>query len=213
MYNLLRGTKGMEIGGVPGFIQSWVENQTLSFLSRSAKRNLMAEETGDSQLWRDYIFSNSLYPDLSELKLEVGLLLPVYTFPLSLIDGLTLPAELGGYEIMAHKVCQEIIFDDVTMHVSEMGLDTGIPTGHPNPEKFETARPYLDNQYDLIFCGRVVNKEQPKEEYRRESEWSQLAISQLVFALDRLKPGGHYSWRLRGPYGKFNLTHSVRHHL
>jgi 23S rRNA U2552 (ribose-2'-O)-methylase RlmE/FtsJ len=110
--------------------------------------------------------------------------------PESLIDAVTLPPEIGGYEVMANGVCQEIIFADITMYAREMALGEEIPAGHPDSKFFETACPYLDNKYDLVFCGGAVGRQHPREEYRNNCEGSRLTISQLVFAINRLKPGG-----------------------
>lgn len=65
-----------------------------------------------------------------------------------------------------------------------------VPTGHPDSNKFETSRPFFGNLYDIVICGGVVGKDHPREEYRSDCESQRLTASQLVFAMNRLKPGG-----------------------
>ncbi|KAL2815204.1 hypothetical protein BDW59DRAFT_166877 [Aspergillus cavernicola] len=48
--------------------------------------------------------------------------------PDSRIDGLSLPVEIGGLQVMARSLCDDVILGDITMYVSEMGMDDEIPT-------------------------------------------------------------------------------------
>lgn len=110
--------------------------------------------------------------------------------PGSLIDAITLPPQTGGYEVMANNICRQIIYADITMYSKEIISDEHIPAGHPDSENFETSRPYVGNHYDLVICGGAVGKAHSREWYRNECEGSRLTVSQLVFAMNRLKSGG-----------------------
>ncbi|OQD79602.1 hypothetical protein PENANT_c047G09101 [Penicillium antarcticum] len=110
--------------------------------------------------------------------------------PGSLIDAITLPPHAGGHEVMANDICRHIIYADITMYSKEIISNEHIPAGHPNSEKFETSRPYHDNQYDIVICGGAVANVHPTERYRSEHERSRLTVSQLIFATNRLKNGG-----------------------
>ncbi|RAO70034.1 uncharacterized protein BHQ10_006046 [Talaromyces amestolkiae] len=110
--------------------------------------------------------------------------------PRSLIDAVTLPPEVGGYEVMAKEDCRDIIYADITMYITEMAREKEVPTGHPDSNKFDTSRPFLGNLYDIVICGGAVGKDHPREEYRSDCESYRLTVSQLVFAMNRLNPGG-----------------------
>ncbi|KAL2836878.1 hypothetical protein BJY01DRAFT_238090 [Aspergillus pseudoustus] len=109
--------------------------------------------------------------------------------PNSVINAITLPVELGGYQVMVDGI-QDIRYADITMYVEEMVPGEGAPVGHPDAGKFNITRPFLQSQYDIVFCGGAVGKNHPREEYRNDCEGSRLTSSQMVFALGRLKPGG-----------------------
>lgn len=109
--------------------------------------------------------------------------------PSSVIDAVTLPIQLGGYLVMLEGF-RNIIYADITMYIEEMSPGEDVPVDHPDMEQFDTTRPFAENKYDIIFCGGTVGKTHPMEEYRHECEYSRLTTSQLVFALNRLKPGG-----------------------
>ncbi|KAJ5288324.1 hypothetical protein N7508_011099 [Penicillium antarcticum] len=106
------------------------------------------------------------------------------------IDAVTLPAEIGGYEVMAKDICQNIIYTDITMYLMKMVCQESIPTAHPDSSSFELCLPFLDNQYDIAICGEAVGRDHPREKYRSHCESQRLMVSQLVFAMHCLKPGG-----------------------
>lgn len=110
--------------------------------------------------------------------------------PGSIIDAITLPPKTGGYEVMANNICRHITYADITMYWKEMIPDGDIPASHPDSEKFETSRPYVENKYDIVICGGAVAKVHLIERYRSDCERSRLTVSQLVFAMNRLKTGG-----------------------
>jgi hypothetical protein len=106
------------------------------------------------------------------------------------IDAVTLPPDDGGYQVMAKGIFRDIVYADITMFAQEMAPGSAIPTGHPELTKFESTRPFLGNRYDIVFCGGAVGKNHPRAGYRENCEGSRLTISELVFALNRLKSGG-----------------------
>jgi 23S rRNA U2552 (ribose-2'-O)-methylase RlmE/FtsJ len=110
--------------------------------------------------------------------------------PRPLIDAVTLPPESGGYEVLAKEVCRNIIYADITMYSTEMACEELISTEHPDCKKFKTCRPFLGNLYDIVICDGAVGKDHLREGYRGDCEPQRLTVSQLVFAINRLKPGG-----------------------
>lgn len=107
-----------------------------------------------------------------------------------LIDGITLPPQIGGYEVLAKQHCQQIIYADITMYPTEMGYGGPIPAGHPDANHFDLSRPLLGNTYDIVICGGAVSRDHPREEYRQNCEGTRLTVSQMVFAMSHLKAGG-----------------------
>ncbi|KAL2800321.1 hypothetical protein BJX66DRAFT_332462 [Aspergillus keveii] len=113
--------------------------------------------------------------------------------PRSIIDAITLPTELGGHQVMSPEIFNEIIYAEITMFAQELVLGEAdrYLSAHPDSAKFHTTRPYLENKYDVVFCGGTVCKDHPREEYRSvDCEAPRLWASELVFTLNRLKPSG-----------------------
>ncbi|KAI9372820.1 hypothetical protein BJX61DRAFT_505595 [Aspergillus egyptiacus] len=107
------------------------------------------------------------------------------------IDGLSLPKENGGIPVMERDLFRELALGDITMYVSEMGMDDQIPEHHPDHDNFIVDRPFLAHEYDLIFCGGGVSKTQTRAAYRDDNgEGSRLLFAQLTFAFNRLRQGG-----------------------
>lgn len=106
------------------------------------------------------------------------------------IDSITLPTAIGGFEVMDQRVCQHTEYADITMYSKEMAFEQNIPIEHPDYNNFKTNRPFFGNLYDIVICGGAVGKSHQIEPYREECERSRLTVSQLVFAMNRLKAGG-----------------------
>ena len=62
--------------------------------------------------------------------------------PRLFIDAVTLPTEIGGYEVMAKDICQNIIYADITMYLMEMACQDSIPTAHPDSSSFVRTIPW-----------------------------------------------------------------------
>ncbi|KOS36095.1 hypothetical protein ACN38_g13213, partial [Penicillium nordicum] len=147
--------------------------------------NALASTTGVFKL-------ESSYPRILDLCMAPGGFSATAKreLPESIIDAITLPPQTGGYEVMADNICRHITYADITMYSKEMISDGHIPADRPDSERFETSSPYVENQYDIVICGGAVAKAHLMERHRSECERSLLTVSQLVFAMNRLKPGG-----------------------
>lgn len=153
----------------------------------------MTKQIGKGLASKTNIFMlESACPKVLDLCMAPGGFTATATENLSnpLIDAVTLPPEIGGYEVMAKDVCQNIIHADITMYLMEMAEKEDVPLGHPDSNNFDMSRPFLSNLYDIIFCGGAVGRSHPRESYRSDCESQRLRVSQLVFAINRLKPGG-----------------------
>ncbi|KAE8165713.1 hypothetical protein BDV40DRAFT_308641 [Aspergillus tamarii] len=106
------------------------------------------------------------------------------------IDAVTLHPASGGHQIMARGIFRNILYADITMFAQEMAPGAAICAEHPDLTKFESTRLFLEEKYDIVFCGGAVSKIHPREQYREDCEASRLTSSELVFALNRLKSGG-----------------------
>ena len=65
----------------------------------------------------------------------------------------------GGYEVMAKNICQNIIYEDITMYLMRMALQDSIPTAHPDSRSFELCQLFLDNRYDIAIYGGAVGRD------------------------------------------------------
>ncbi|KAI1878018.1 uncharacterized protein JN550_000200 [Neoarthrinium moseri] len=117
----------------------------------------------------------------------------------SSVCGITLPVEEGGHPMTMPfwelKANLKTLWLDITMLATEMGL-TDIPSEHPEAAKFSTVRPFEGEAFDLVFCDGQVLRTQPRPSYREIKERVRLLNSQLVLALQRIKPGGNLVIRL-----------------
>jgi 23S rRNA U2552 (ribose-2'-O)-methylase RlmE/FtsJ len=134
----------------------------------------------------------STYPKVLDLCMAPGGFTATAKKYLSepVINAVTLPSQIGGFKVMAKEVCQKIEYADITMYSREMAYEGHIPTEHPDRGNFDICRPFLGNLYDIMICGGAIGKNHPMESYREKCERSRLISSQLVFAMNRLKPGG-----------------------
>jgi hypothetical protein len=99
--------------------------------------------------------------------------------------GITLPPEIGGYNVWVKLPADQVKIMDVTMLASEFGVET-IPTGHPDYSLFLSERPFVDQRFQLIICGGAVLRSQKRSEHRREFERTRLTTSQLILAMQRI---------------------------
>ncbi|MCJ1240832.1 hypothetical protein MMC14_008836 [Varicellaria rhodocarpa] len=112
--------------------------------------------------------------------------------PGSVVRGITLPEDQGGHRMLvkAPPGCRMHVKDlDITMLATEFGV-TDIPPNHPEGDKFSTTRLFAQENFDLVFCGGQVLRNHPKPKHCEPREHTRLIVSQLIFALQRIKTGG-----------------------
>ncbi|EKG17570.1 Ribosomal RNA methyltransferase RrmJ/FtsJ [Macrophomina phaseolina MS6] len=109
--------------------------------------------------------------------------------PKTELYGISLPESKGGYKLLIKIPKDRVWFTDITMLSSEMGA-IEIPSDHPDSANFSHFRPFIAQAFDLVICDGQVLRNHPRKSYREQLEASRLALSQLVFALQRIKAGG-----------------------
>jgi hypothetical protein len=75
------------------------------------------------------------------------------------------------------------------MLAQEMGVSEILPT-HPEQAQFLSDRPFLGETFHLVFCDGQVLRTHRRAEHRERHEALRLTVSQLVLALQRIRPGG-----------------------
>ena len=113
------------------------------------------------------------------------------------VSGITLPHVLGGHPVLIPYGRKDprvdVQFADITMLAEEYGADD-IPEDHPDILNFSRERPWATQSFDLVFCdGQLLRTHTPKiASYRQQCEASRLTCSQLILAMQRIKPGGTF---------------------
>ncbi|KAM7219755.1 hypothetical protein V8F06_004789 [Rhypophila decipiens] len=122
----------------------------------------------------------------------------------ALLRGISLPPSEGGHVIrLRHVSCgakeedvdtaaKFVDYRDITLLAEEMGVVVpgDIPPSHPDAALFSSDRPYFGSQFDLVFCDGQVLRTHERGEHRADHEAVRLLTSQLVLALQRIRPGG-----------------------
>ncbi|KAF3391307.1 hypothetical protein F1880_007682 [Penicillium rolfsii] len=153
----------------------------------------MTKAVGDGLAKKTQIFKlQSTCPNVLDLGMAPGGFSATAKKYLSgaVIDAVTLPSKDGGIEVMDSEVCQKIEYADITMFTKEMEFEEDIPSEHTDYINFQKYQPFFGNLYDIVICGGAVGKSHHLEPYRKNCESSRLTVSQLVFAMNRLKIGG-----------------------
>lgn len=113
--------------------------------------------------------------------------------PSAHVCGISLPMALGGHPMLIPYGSEdqrvEVKFADITMLAAEFGV-TEIPKEHPDFSNFSPERPWATTPFDLVFCDGQVLRTQEVASYRQQREAGRLACSQLILAMQRIKPGG-----------------------
>lgn len=110
--------------------------------------------------------------------------------------GITLPVEDGG-----HPMCLdhgekdkrvEVECLDLTMLTAELGTPVEkVPAKHPEAAKFTDYSPFPGKSFDIVICdGTVLRVHRHQRDMNREAY--RLLFSQLIFGLERTKPGGNF---------------------
>lgn len=120
------------------------------------------------------------------------------------VSGITLPRALGGHRALIPYGNQDsrvhVKFADITMLAAEFGV-TNIPEGHPDISNFSTERPWAAESIDLVFCDGIVLRTHIPHvaSYREKRESTRLTCSQLILAMQRIKPRGTFIMLLHKP--------------
>ena len=111
------------------------------------------------------------------------------------ISGITLPGHLGGHRLLIAYGKKDprvnVRFIDITMLAAEFDI-TEIHDDHPDKANFLPDRVWAGELFDLVFCdGQVLRTHAPHlASYREQREAGRLICSQLVLAMQRIRPGG-----------------------
>lgn len=103
--------------------------------------------------------------------------------------GITLPPDQGGHQVFLNSPRSTVYYRDITMFAKEYGVDK-VPVSHPAHASFSDERPFLNQRFDLVFCDGQVLRTHKRPEYRERTETNRLRVSQLILALQRIRPGG-----------------------
>lgn len=115
-------------------------------------------------------------------------------FPNATVKGITLAAEEGGHEMfLPHGDADprvQVLYMDMTMLAVEFGTSIeDVPARHPEATKFIADRPFVGETFELVVCdGQALRTHQ--HDRNREREVLRLLTAQLIFGLNRIKPGG-----------------------
>lgn len=105
----------------------------------------------------------------------------------------TLPPSDGGHTIFLPKGPNLTInLVDITMLAADIGIQS-IPQTHPDATNFLPQHLNPDQKFDLALCdGQVLrpNVHHTRPEHRKRGEANRLTLTQLILALEHLKPGG-----------------------
>ncbi|OBT82337.1 hypothetical protein VE02_08804 [Pseudogymnoascus sp. 03VT05] len=103
--------------------------------------------------------------------------------------GISLPLKQGGHKVLVPRSSSTMLFLDVTMLAKEYGVEM-IPLAHPDRTSFRDERPFWGQTFQLIFCDGQVLRTHERPKYREDHEARRLTVSQLILALQRVRPGG-----------------------
>ncbi|RPA91504.1 hypothetical protein L873DRAFT_1714037, partial [Choiromyces venosus 120613-1] len=114
--------------------------------------------------------------------------------PRCFVDGITLPVESGGHEVLLRTSGRRnltISFTDLTLHTTYLPPGVRVPEHFPDRHAFATnpPLPQMSPPYDLVICDgqRLRTHEQAGF---RSWEPGRLLLSQLILALTNIRPGG-----------------------
>lgn len=113
------------------------------------------------------------------------------------VSGITLPRFLGGHSVLIPYGRKDprvdVRFADITMLATEYGVEA-VPEDHPDKWSFSCERPWATKAFDLVICdGQVLRTHAPYiAGYREQREAGRLTCSQLILAMQRIKPGGTF---------------------
>lgn len=124
--------------------------------------------------------------------------------------GITLPVEDGGHSMyLDHGEKDkrvEVEWLDLTLLTAELGTPVEkVPAKHPEAAKFTAYSPFPGKSFDIVICdGNVLHVHRHQRNVNREAY--RLLFSQLIFGLERTKPGGNFIILLHRVDSWSNLT-------
>jgi len=114
--------------------------------------------------------------------------------PRCVVDGITLPVESGGHEVLVRTSGRHnltISFTDLTLHTIYLPPGMSAPEHFPDRQAFAAnpQLPQMSSPYDLVICdGQRLRTHQQAE--HRSWEPGRLLLSQLILALTNIRPDG-----------------------
>lgn len=124
--------------------------------------------------------------------------------------GITLPVEDGGHSMyLDHgEKDKRVVVEwlDLTLLTAEFGTPVEkVPAKHPEAAKFTAYSPFPGKSFDIVICdGNVLHVHRHQRNMNREAY--RLLFSQLIFGLERTKPGGNFIILLHRVDSWSNLT-------
>ena len=117
--------------------------------------------------------------------------------PHARVSGLTLPVGQGGHGLLIPYGPMDsrvsLRFADITILATKIGVTTiGILEDDLDRAKFSIEPIWAGKLYDLVICDGQVLRTHAMHiaTYRERREAGRLTYSQLLFAIQRIKPGG-----------------------
>ncbi|KAI1431371.1 hypothetical protein GGR50DRAFT_689770 [Xylaria sp. CBS 124048] len=103
---------------------------------------------------------------------------------------ITLSTRDGGYAVRTTASPNiTITFGDITMLAADMGVES-IPSGHPDAENFLPREFHPEDIFDIAICDGQVLRTHVRNPWREPREATRLSLTQLVIALEHIRPGG-----------------------
>lgn len=110
--------------------------------------------------------------------------------------GISLPVEDGGHpmflEYGENNDRVQVEWLDLTLLSAKLGTPVEkVPAKHPESARFNAYSPFPGKIFDIVICdGNVLHLHKDKRAIIREAH--RLVLSQLIFGLERTKPGGNF---------------------
>jgi hypothetical protein len=108
--------------------------------------------------------------------------------PSARLRGISLPPSQGGHEMRLNRPWFAtnpsaqiyVSFRDITLLADEMGTPaSSIPASHPDASSFSSDRPFLGEEFDLVFCDGQVLRTHERQECKLVSPCPPLRLPSL----------------------------------
>ncbi|KAI9831545.1 MAG: hypothetical protein M1819_004775 [Sarea resinae] len=108
--------------------------------------------------------------------------------------GITLAPEQGGHRMLLDPALVQTLYLDITLLAAEYDIIDPVPGRaphhHPAQAELLPLRPFLEQQFQLVFCDGQVLRTHARAAHRAHLEPTRLTLSQLILALQRVARGG-----------------------